>query len=333
MASLVLVGILIMGPYVVRSINALFQSMDDDVHDSLTEDITQTSGTNFGIPGGCVCSGLQDRTCGEAPCNSRQLTRRNTCLPLGCEVDLIAHGIPVIMVECVYRDTCCEPWAPTGNCGVNAAPPIGHIPGGCPDGEMEYIRRCGDPANTPEIIQYTCQSGCSATGGCPPPPTPACVFNCQDSLGNDLINPVFRASWCPGATTGLSGDTLYSLVCGAGSCTATKCQMYCNVPFAVRGTPPNTYCECLQFPVAAQYDAMTNTCRCQAGYTDVPPISAQMCTLPSPMPGGSLTCNDRYTSGWMPAVQCVTCPGNIISACAGATDTCNGDATDMYTCP
>jgi Flp pilus assembly pilin Flp len=40
-AVLVILGIVIMGPYVLRSVNAHFKLWDDGVQDSFTENITQ----------------------------------------------------------------------------------------------------------------------------------------------------------------------------------------------------------------------------------------------------------------------------------------------------
>ena len=58
---LVVTGIVLMGPYVIRSINAHFQALDDQVQDSFQENITQAPNTNFNVPN-CACD-WQDMDC------------------------------------------------------------------------------------------------------------------------------------------------------------------------------------------------------------------------------------------------------------------------------
>src|SRR3989338_7310460 len=60
---LVVTGIVLMGPYVIRSINAHFKSIDDQVQDSFQEKITQAPLPPDPIPI-CNCPTWVDQDCG-----------------------------------------------------------------------------------------------------------------------------------------------------------------------------------------------------------------------------------------------------------------------------
>ena len=72
MAVLVMLGVLVMGTYVTRSINAYFKNTDDAVEDSLLEEILPAH--NIYGPG-CTCGIPIEGACGD-PCRpwEKQMT-------------------------------------------------------------------------------------------------------------------------------------------------------------------------------------------------------------------------------------------------------------------
>ncbi len=233
--TLVIVGILIMSPYVIRSINSYFKTGDDAVEDSFLEEIDQAPPTGVTLPG-CDCPqwNLADprvtRGCGGgSPCARREEHWKRDCTPIGCQVDLIRFGINLPMFECrpntaPFRpppdDWCCEDWAVYMNCqggprdpdgpgpllgkccGVNAV----DAPGGrCPDGQVERRRFCGE-ANFP---QY---GGCIAD--------PDCIFQCVGFFDSD-------AAWCPNDTIDLPNSMITVHRTDLVNCTARKCEAFC----------------------------------------------------------------------------------------------------------
>jgi|GEM_PF-2038755 len=256
MATLVMVGILLMGPYVVRSINAFFQAIDDDIRDSVTEEISQGPSEGYGLPSGCTCtpplgSPLLDAVCGTGPCcggggcAAWQKLQVRTCDPPDCEKSVYAaEGVPVQMFNCVNENACCTPWVETGNCGANAAPSTGHTPGGCPAGEKEYRRQCGPP-QVPPVYEYACQGTCSSgPAPCPPVlPGAVCAF-CSDISGS-FTGPGDNADWCEGDNTDLSATITFTHVANTAACTpARKCEAVCRAPFVPAAGNPSLFCEC-----------------------------------------------------------------------------------------
>lgn len=60
--ALVMVGIFVMGPYLIRSVNSYFKFTEDSVEDSFREDIKQAPTTGFSFPS-CECDPPQGQ-CG-----------------------------------------------------------------------------------------------------------------------------------------------------------------------------------------------------------------------------------------------------------------------------
>ncbi len=247
-ATLVMIGILVMGPYVTRSINAFFKNIEDDVDDAFKEEMTQGD-PSVELPD-CYCTNLVDQACGGGGCNSRQMWLRRDCYPLGCEIAYQAANPGWIYEDCEYRDYCCTNWAETGLCGVNAT-----VPGACPNGEMEYEHYCG-AANTRTVV---CQSTCQGQVGCPAPPHPLCIFFCTDTAGNEVTPAMLPfASYCTDDTTDLPGNLVVTFVPN-GACTdPLKCEAECYsgfVPAATWGCtcPPHSH-------------AVGNHCVCDPGY-------------------------------------------------------------------
>jgi len=265
MAALITVGVLVMGPYVVRSINALFKSIEEDVNDSLNEDIHQAS-PGYSLPE-CTCGELIDQECGGWTCNDYQMYRKRTCNPTGCEILFLqARNVKIQMDDCEYRDNCCDEWKEK-ECGANMSP---YIDGGCPDGEMGYYHECGET----RITEYACQSQCQGEVGCAPPVQTSpfyvghwdCFYYCHadgdPSTPVDATNPLnpappSRTNWCPNATTGLPGKRPVNYV---DSCSGTKCEAKCKPSFILK----DGFCQC---PDCSLISADGERCICDWTYS------------------------------------------------------------------
>jgi hypothetical protein len=172
---LVLAGIFVMGPYVIRSINAHFKTLEEDVQYSVAEPIRQGPPTGYQFPT-CTCDPLFNKACGDGTnCPLTQEYWYKNCNPVGCEnyfYDVcpppvgptfdIANAGCWVGQACRYNLSsnwpvlkCCTAWVDTGRCGANAATANGgNIAAGCPDGVMEQTRDCG---SFPTVTEYRCE--------------------------------------------------------------------------------------------------------------------------------------------------------------------------------
>jgi len=111
-AMLVIIGILAMGPYVVRSVNAYFKSAEEQAHDSFREDIRQTNlhgaEVNYDL-GECDCSFSGTPVCGNGiMCPVTQFMYPYNCSPAGClsDGDKLAYGF----VKCEMEPNPLKSW-------------------------------------------------------------------------------------------------------------------------------------------------------------------------------------------------------------------------------
>ncbi len=227
-ATLVILGIVIMGPYVIRAINAHFRSLDDGIKDSFSEELVQAPRQGFDIAT-CNCPGLHSTpTCGGSLCKPNERLYTQECQPPGCEINLKTKDM--LMEECRPDATCCSAWAtatvcpggPEGGkcCGVNAAGVTG-FGQSCADGHDLEFRTC---FTTPPTIEYRCRAES----------VPACVFTCSADHGT-------TANWCCDTTAdpncyqkNLAHNTATTFVAFGTpenpkqNCTTAPCQSYCN---------------------------------------------------------------------------------------------------------
>jgi len=225
---LVMAGIILGGPYVVRSWNANLKGWEDSVIDSFDDPLLQAPDV-VSIPG-CTCTLTPGDPfgggCGFGSCTATQLCDQWQCFPPGCGTrpPYSPPNPPIIDGTCICNcdPACCFPWAPTGLCGVNAT----NIT--CPDGTRENSRLCGC-SSTP---QYTCFSD------------RACVFNCEWSAslpvmpGNSRLCQPPDCLTCPDPwDAGLPADQDIVLV---SACTNGNCELECIPPFFRSGNACGT---------------------------------------------------------------------------------------------
>lgn len=224
-AALIMVGILIMGPYTIRAINAQFKGSSEQVKDSFREEPHQAPPTGEDLPD-CDCTDLLPQECGNGvTCDWPERHYVRTCSPQGCQTGLQDFGINYVMEECRPDDTCCDPEVWTGRCGVNATnvQPAGR----CPDGYGEMSRNCGGP---PPTVLYNCSADIM----------PQCVFQCLGAQSAD-------SAWCDpvGYNQDLPSDLPIQHV-APGACPPTpnnKCMSECSPPFVPIGGGADCGCQ------------------------------------------------------------------------------------------
>lgn len=227
--TLIMAGIIIAGPYVVRSWNANLKGWDDSVQDSLQDQLLEVSPAATPIQG-CNPQSWNDQGCGSGTldpctgttfsCSPQEMLRTRTYSPPGCQCTL--PGVSTVdYLDCQTNDSnhCCTPWLPISptiaDCGANASPP-------CPDGEYRAT--------------HVCDSGYAETNCFP---DPICVFSCTSPPF--VPATVEYGSMCVGDNTGLSSDFMNSFVLD-GDCTATKCETQCSVGYFALGSGAGAYC-------------------------------------------------------------------------------------------
>lgn len=189
--TLVVATVVIIGPYVIRSINAYFFKQEQDVHDSFDEQQTPFKGGTT-VPD-CKCEWRQPcdtpPCCGFGGCRATEVSQVYVCDPIGC--------LPTQPPQCVPDPNCCEMLA--GACGAGA----------CAGTEIEKITVCG--------------SGTAPTGST----TAECN---EDPICARCVLPVFgSAQKCltlgdPNDEKGLVVNKAYEAVA---ACSGKKCEMRC----------------------------------------------------------------------------------------------------------
>lgn len=225
-AVFVMAGILIGGPYVVRSINSNFKVLEEGVIDSERETITEGP-TNVPLPY-CDCSDLIDVGCGDGVtavngtvCMPNQKVFRRACAPLGCHMQMIQMNVFASMEECRNdpTNTCCFPTT-DGFCGNDPS-----ARGSCRSASGQLRDRltvCGSPN---PITNVTCRADA------------ACTSNCQ-ALGSN-------ASWCSLAQRTFLPSPSYPVTYrnfGGCSSNAFYCEAQCRPNFIIDSRWPLGCC-------------------------------------------------------------------------------------------
>jgi len=289
--TLVMAGIMVMGPYVIRSWNANLKGWEDSVMDSYQDPLTPGDPVSLPfcsagpwIDQGCNLSMVDSCTASNVSCAETEMTSTATYIPAGCNC---AESPPLPSIRCTPNDCCCTVPQSTGQCGSAMTNPAGLGPtacsnvslnptnpdGTCPEGMMGYVTTCGSDSSQ----RYGCL------------PDPLCIFACLDS-------PVpapdpDKATLCPGSDEDLTASTSNTIV---NSCTGAKCEYECNAPCTV--APGGLTCELCptgQIYVgdcpADQYDPRG----CPAGYFNAGCLDAD-CTgggCPDPLTNPTLFWN------------------------------------------
>ena len=227
-AVLVILGVVIMGPYVLRSVNAHFKLWDEGVQDSFTENITQAPVSDVpDISINCVCP-VSKGNCGSSDAGSRcgenQREWDYNCTPQGCNG---AAGDSYCLddlncctgwVDLCKTPPCCGtvPCPGTGCSGAPTSPPP--APRNCYFGQKIQGQQCGSDTSircAPESPK--CDPGCQGIiipGNLPCPNNPP--FNGTHLLQNYDITYVQGVDHCDGTTKCQYYSPCVNQGCGCG---------------------------------------------------------------------------------------------------------------------
>ena len=224
--TLIIVSVMVVGPYVIRSWNANLKGYEDSVTDSFQEPLRKAPPGN--IEDECVCQNDQlppgcttPPCCGMSGCGATEDTRVTTCNISGC---------PKPPPTCVVDDACCSAPNPASvpeNCGTQ----------GCDADQVPAYYHCG--SEEPDS-RFECQSHIQ------------CINQCQNlpTINPSNINPGLGVQ-CLGDFTGLTENSINASFVIAGNCsagygTSPKCQWQCAPTFVSDSciTYPVTTCSC-----------------------------------------------------------------------------------------
>jgi hypothetical protein len=269
-ASLVIFGIVFMGGYVLRSINAHFKLWDEGVQDSFSEFINQSQNVPV-LNVDCQCSQVNG-TCGcntaGCPCPSNEREIDTVCSPQAC------NGGPGS--SCVMDLSCCGAPVPVG-CGTvptnfTPAPPAPPNTTNCYFGQQIYQAQCGN------TITVTCVND-------PNCPLPQCI--------GTILYPN-STQYCPGAQVGLARDMPNIYVGNSIASCGTNpppCQLYCIPPYFLNTARTG----CLQgFTVAAILPQINYVPQSCSASTNFPPGSCSpSCTIMSSSNCNNCSCSTQ----------------------------------------
>ena len=268
-AVLVILGVVFMGPYVLRSVGAHFKLWDEGVQDSFTENLNQAPVNDVpNIPLTCHCT-TTPGSCGNSACSSccaNQLIMNHNCNPQLCD------GAPAS--SCVNDPTCCTQWVNVG-CGTT---PIGQTPpsNNCNYGYEIQTQQCGANNTVQCVPNSNCDPQCLGTPSTGPLPCPDTTTGLTQNLGISYVN------------TDTQADCLSISGCTAALCSTPnspgctycdpnqKCQYYnpptCTAPtpgVPGSGSPCSTQCPNGSCPSLCQKCGGSVAGQCDAGCTGV----------------------------------------------------------------
>ncbi len=102
-AMVVALALVFGGPFLINSINGRFRLMNNNIHDSLSENLKQTDTT---LPTNCTCTSFVKNGCGNPPCSASQMNFSRTCSPLACLSEFQCTNDPSCAV--VTPDPCAD---------------------------------------------------------------------------------------------------------------------------------------------------------------------------------------------------------------------------------
>jgi len=209
---LVILGVIVTGPYVLRSINAHFKLWDDSVQDSFDDHLIQATKEQINIilpP--CSCHWVAG-SCGAQGCNKTERVYAKACTPSGCDLGY----------SCQVEDSCCSSPVRTNTCWRSPSsaphPATGTIPAG--------FHACGSGAlltNVKDrVFQYVCGTGGNQQ---------VCQQDTTTADGDRDCTPRCRteelpvgAILCPGDGTTLTDDMSITYVSDCSGADGTQCR-------------------------------------------------------------------------------------------------------------
>ena len=226
---------MMMGPYVIRSINAHVHTWENDLHDSLTEDLGQEEPQGIELPT-CECGDPVPEGCGiclsmdscPTRCSRTERIWAHDCTPPGCEVWLAFKGgvLPPLPGRdgCVDDPTCCYDYefgcAPTYLCVVL--------------GEMHIQTFCGGGPGEQLVAEFCVPDpDCLKCIGEPPDNSIICVPNIPPIMPTPY--QVVPNGWCETCTSDCEAECRANFLaihdcavgCSRGPCGNLQCYEHC----------------------------------------------------------------------------------------------------------
>jgi hypothetical protein len=250
--TLIMAGIMIMGPYVIRSWNAQVKGWEDSVVDSLQDPLIGAPAGSINISGcddqlvwfdlGCNLGALDEcNPANSVNCSPIEMLQWKEYLKDRCQCPSEKKISVGNYLRCVEHALCCTAWSPSGaaiqpnDCGSPT----------CPYGQVRQTRACG--------------AGGLPTSQCVS--DPACVFSCLGAPGPSTP-PAYGTCDPPyPAYVGLLDDTPYTYV-DPGLCDGTKCQVQCSPSYISYG---GASCGC---PSGQLPTGPGQTCICASGFVE-----------------------------------------------------------------
>ncbi len=247
LAMLIIVGTIVMGPYVVRSIGAHFKLWQESIDDSINDRMTEVP-INVAPPD-CQCSGKTYGGCGSTyqrtgqTCQPDQRYWNTPCSPSGCgygngfsegcDLDTDANPIPGQASCCSLYNACSLTSPIKSCCGKAPLPSATYSPATDQSRHCDPSNGCDPLPNNTSDLHNSCYyseelmfNQCNTTqvrclpisatnnnadaGQC----DPLCVGNLpRDANGDPTIQ------YCPGADTGLTRDWPLTVLGSQSVCT------------------------------------------------------------------------------------------------------------------
>jgi len=290
---LIMAGIIIAGPYVVRSWNANLKGWEDSVEDTLQDPLLEappgtigmeTCTPNVWVNQGCGLGHLTPTCLGSLNCTPTEQFGTRSWDPLGCECTPVGDP-PISLVladiaRCVVDGCCCTDavlYAAPGNCGANVTWRIGepnpaNDEPACnlnPNGfdSQKIVGGAQDGTCPDGMVEAWMECGDDVANGirrygCVN--DPGCIFNCVvpgwAPNAPDYISP-YPTGYCLNDDILLPADNVPTVYIDnvASLCTAQKCEYHCATGYFAQGG--GTYCDtCTNLGV--------RTGSCAAGYFD-----------------------------------------------------------------
>ncbi|HQP10785.1 MAG TPA: hypothetical protein PKV41_05315, partial [Candidatus Omnitrophota bacterium] len=224
--TLVMAGIIMGGPYVVRSWNANIKGWEDSAKDSLQDPLLTSAQDSVSLPGCNAAEDWSNMGCGESGisvidactgqlfnCDPEEVIQTLSYSPAGCQ----CHKVPIpsyLRCRTIAGAGCCSHWdlddddnpnlvedPSIDDCGINAEPD-------CPNGEYRRTRTCDGGTVVTECNEAE-----------------VCKFHCQTP---PIVVGTYYDEICPGDDADLVNNTTHYSLVNQGACTDDlKCEFQC----------------------------------------------------------------------------------------------------------
>lgn len=294
-AMAVMLGIVVGGPYVLRSINAHFKLWDTAVQESNEDHLVKATKDQIGLTGGtCTFKGWKPTpNCAIHGCGPLEREYIKDVDPPGCD-----YGS-----KCVADDSCCSVPVSTGRCWrsdvvLHMAPDTalsttlitqGFKNTGCTTSDLIYRIPCGNNAGL-----NLCKEHLTVDADGPRDCRPVCRSSELVQNASLCVDP---AGGYPSQWNALTNDQpLSTPVADAASCGGDVCGQYCNTGYHYNPAEPTKCIKCGDG--TCDVDETCQTCPCDC--ITCPPVHLTLSAPPGTWTPGF--CSNHNPNGCIPGV-------------------------------